>query len=215
MNFLITAGPTREYLDPVRFISNPSTGRMGVSIARAAKKKRHKVTLIAGPLSVPVPDSISLLKVVSARDMLQTVKQHLKWADVLVMTAAVGDWRPRAQKKHKIKKTTNEIIIKLIRNPDLLAEAAKLKKQGKTKKKLILVGFSVDTEEAVKNAKRKIKKKNLDLIVANRINSTKSGFAALTNQVVIIDRYSKVVRLPLLTKQVLADKLVKRIEEML
>jgi len=214
MNFLITAGPTREYLDPVRFISNPSTGRMGVAIARAAKKKRHKVTLITGPLSVSVPGNVSLLKVISARDMLQAVKKYLKWADVLVMTAAVGDWRPREQKKHKIKKTANEMIIKLIRNPDLLTEAAKLKKQGKTKKQLFLVGFSVDSREIVKNAKQKIKRKNLDLIIANRINSTKSGFAALTNQAVFIDRYGKVVRLPLLKKQVLADKVIKYIEEM-
>lgn len=206
MNILVTAGATREYLDPVRFISNPSSGRMGIAIAEAAKKRGHNVILVAGYCHVDVPDGIPIVMGTTTKEMHKAVRQYLDWADVLVMNAAVGDWRIKKVSKKKIKKEGKTLTLKLIANPDILAEAGKLKKRGK---KIFLAGFSVDTESLIDNAKKKLKKKNLDLIIANPIDTFGSSGTAVT----VINRKGEATKLPLLSKKQLAGKLVRLIEK--
>ena len=206
MNILVTAGATREFLDPVRFISNPSSGRMGVKIAEAAKKRGHNVILVVGCCTVNVPDEMPIVMGTTALEMRKMIRQYLDWADVLVMNAAVGDWRMKKVSKQKIKKEAKTLTLKLTANPDILAEIGKLKKRGK---KIFLVGFSVDTESLINNAKKKLKKKNLDLIIANPIDTFGSTGAGVT----IINRNGEITKLALFSKKQLAGKLVRLIEK--
>lgn len=207
MNFLVTAGPTREYIDPIRFISNASSGRQGMAVAEAAKKKGHNVILIIGPGTVQPPKEIPLIHVTTAKEMLKSVLQYKDWMDVLVMTAAVGDWKAVGKSKQKIKKKKT-LNLKLTLNPDILAYIGKLKKQGKAKKDLILVGFSIDTRDLINNAKKKLKDKNLDIIVANPIDS----FGSNATESVIMDNRGTVIKLPLMSKKDFADRLIKLIQ---
>jgi len=139
MNFLITAGPTREYIDPVRFISNPSSGKMGVYLAQSALMQGHDVRLICGPVSIKIPKKIGYYSVETARQMYKSVRSNIQWADVFIMSAAVVDWRPVKKRKGKIKKEDKTVFhLKLIRNIDILKEVSKLKKRRKTKPDLLL-----------------------------------------------------------------------------
>lgn len=202
MNFLITSGPTREYIDPIRFISNPSSGRQGFSIAQEAKRRGHNVILIIGPGTVDPPKEIPLVHVTTATEMLKSVVQYKDWMDVLVMSAAVSDWRVVRRSKQKIKKR-KELNLILACNPDILSYVSKLK----TKSGLIMVGFSVDTDNLINNAKKKLKEKNLDIIVANPVDT----FGAVATESVIIDKTGTIMKLPLMSKKQLAARLIKLI----
>lgn len=203
MNFLVTAGPTREYVDPVRFISNPSSGRMGIEVARAARRNGHKVILVTGPCSIEAPRKITLVKVTTALEMLKAVKRFLDEVDVLVMAAAVTDWRPKRISRKKIKK--NKILnLELVKNPDILTEVGRIKKSGR---RIFLAGFSLDTGKIVKNAKEKLRNKNLDLIVANSPRSF--GSSKIDAYIISPDNIS---RIKLISKKKLAEELIRRIQ---
>lgn len=206
MKFLITAGPTREFLDPVRFLSNPSSGKMGFALAAAASKHGHEVFLVSGPVSLPTPPGVKRENVVTACDMEKAVFSHLEDIEVIIMVAAVADYRPDHYSVSKIKKTRDEISLKLVRNPDIL------KKLGE-KKNYFLVGFAAETENVIENAKKKLLLKNLDLIVTNQINRDGAGFEGDTNSVAVISSFGEVVHIPLSTKQEIAEKIIGIIEK--
>ncbi len=163
MRILITAGGTREYIDPVRFISNSSSGRMGYALARAALKAGHKVTLITSPTSLRIPDGVQVVRVESAAQMFETVKKYFIKCDCLMMTAAVADYTPVKKSKVKIKKSKSDLIIRLKPTVDILNWAGKHKKG----KRQIIVGFALEDQNLCQNAERKLRDKNLDMIVAN------------------------------------------------
>ncbi|MHB9156017.1 MAG: phosphopantothenoylcysteine decarboxylase domain-containing protein [Endomicrobiales bacterium] len=163
LTFLITAGPTREYLDPVRFLSNASSGRMGYALAAAARRRGHRVILVSGPAEPAPPKGITFVPVTSARDMLRKVEENFSAADIVIGAAAVSDYRPGRTQAHKIKKKARSLTLTLtlVQNPDILAWA------GKRKKKKILAGFALESDDLLENARKKMSGKNLDLIVAN------------------------------------------------
>jgi phosphopantothenoylcysteine decarboxylase/phosphopantothenate--cysteine ligase len=163
MHFLITAGGTREYIDPVRFISNASSGKMGYTLAQAAVKAGHKVTLISAPTSLWPPKGVKLIKTVSADDMFKAVKDNFGKCDCLIMAAAVSDYKPFRKSKVKIKKSAKDLIIKLKPTVDILKWAGKNKKKNQ-----VIVGFALEDKNLRKNAERKLKEKKLDMIIANR-----------------------------------------------
>jgi phosphopantothenoylcysteine decarboxylase/phosphopantothenate--cysteine ligase len=205
-NVLVTAGPTQEALDPVRFISNHSSGKMGYALAVMARRRGAKVTLISGPTDLPVPCGIDLIPVRSAVEMRNAVMKSMRKATVIIKAAAVADYRPASQSASKIKKKEGPLTLTLERNPDIIAEA------GRTKGKRVLVGFAMETENLVENAKSKLKSKNMDLIVGNDLSSPDAGFRADTNIVKIIDRSGRVESLPLLDKREVADRILDRIK---
>ncbi len=202
---LVTAGPTEEPMDPVRFLSNRSSGKMGFALARAARRRGAEVTLISGPTSLAVPPQMKHISVRSAVQMREAVMGHLESASVLIMAAAVSDYRPKQRALEKIKKSAPEAVVELELNPDILAEA------GRHKKSRILVGFAAETENLLASSREKLKKKNLDLIVANDVTLPGAGFRVDTNIVKIIDRDGKVEELPLMAKEDLADHILDRI----
>ena len=203
---LVTAGPTREKIDPVRYISNYSTGIFGYEIARAAKSRGLSVTLVSGPTSLKVPKGVRFIPVESANDMRRAVLKFLKKSDCVVMAAAVADWRPKYSARRKIKKGGAK-NIELVENPDILAEI------GMLKKKRVTVGFALETENMEKNALKKLKDKNLDIIVANRLTSKRSVFGDKALDVVTIDRFGNKARISNKDKSKLAkiilDKALK------
>ncbi len=203
MRFLVTAGPTREHLDPVRFLSNRSTGRMGFAVAAAAAEAGHAVTLVAGPVALATPPGAARVDVVSARDMLAAVQARLDDADVLVMTAAVADWRPRHTAAAKLKKTEMNPVIELEPNPDILKTLAP------TKGGRLFVGFAAETGDPLPEARRKLAAKGLDLIVANDVSRVDSGFAVETNRVTLIGAEGTFAPLPLMAKLDVAREIVR------
>ncbi len=179
---LITAGPTREYIDPVRYISNDSSGRMGYALAVAAKAMGAKVTLISGPTTLLHPKGVKMIPVITAREMYQSAMEHYKKADIIICAAAVADFRPIRQSKRKIKKGGgggDTLTINLIQNPDILKMLGKRKRSNQT-----LIGFALETENILKNAEKKLREKKCDVIVAN--NAT--NISAKTGSVTLIDR---------------------------
>ena len=202
---LVTAGPTEESIDPVRFLSNHSSGKMGFALARAARRRGAEVTLISGPTALPVPPQMRSIAVRSAAQMREAVFNHLESASILIMAAAVSDYRPKQKAPEKIKKSKLETVLELELNPDILAEA------GKKKNSRIMVGFAAETENLLQNTREKLEEKNLDLIVANDVTLPGAGFKADTNIVKIMDRSGKVEELPLMTKEDLADCILDRI----
>ena len=202
---LITAGPTEEPIDPVRFITNRSSGKMGFALAHAALRRGAEVILISGPTALPPPPKVKFISVRSTAQMREAVFSDLENASILLMAAAVSDYRPRRAAPGKIKKSAAEMVLTLERNPDILAEA------GKQKDYRILVGFAAETENLLRNARRKLKEKNLDLIVANDVTLPGAGFEVDTNIVKFLDRSPKVEELPLMTKEELADRILDRI----
>lgn len=161
MKILISAGPTREYLDPIRYISNPSTGKMGYTISEMALKAGYEVILVSGPVYLDPPKGVTLIKVEKAEDMKDKILQYMPQVEVLIMSAAVGDWRPFLVKEEKIKRK-KEWLLRLVPTPDILLEVSKIKKEGQ-----IIIGFALETSNLMNNAKEKLKKKKLDLIVAD------------------------------------------------
>jgi phosphopantothenoylcysteine decarboxylase/phosphopantothenate--cysteine ligase len=202
---LITAGPTEESIDPVRFITNRSSGKMGFALAYAALRRGAEVILISGPTALPPPAKVKWISVRSTAQMREAVLTNLKNASILMMAAAVSDFRPRQPSARKIKKSEAEMVLTLERNPDILAEA------GKQKGHRILVGFAAETENLLRNAGSKLKEKNLDLIVANDVTLPGAGFEVDTNIVKILDHSRKVEELPLMTKEELADRILDRV----
>ncbi|MGI6711585.1 MAG: bifunctional phosphopantothenoylcysteine decarboxylase/phosphopantothenate--cysteine ligase CoaBC [Bacillota bacterium] len=202
---LVTAGPTRETIDPVRFISNRSTGKMGYELAAAAKSRGADVYLVAGPTELPDPAGVNVTKVVTAVEMYHAVLERFSQADIVIKAAAVADYRPKEPSACKIKKNDGELQLVLERNPDILWEL------GKIKENQILVGFAAETEKLIEYAKEKIYKKNLDMIVANNITREGSGFGGTTNIVTIITRNEEIKELPKMTKMETAHAILDEI----
>jgi len=183
---LVTAGPTREALDPVRFLSNPSSGRMGFALAEAARDRGAEVTLIAGPTEIAPPTGVRCVRIVSAQQMQQAVDDALDGARAVVMAAAVSDQRPAQSAPQKVKKKDGEETLRLVRTPDILAALGA--RYATAARRPVLVGFAAETEKVEEHAREKLAKKNLDLIVANDVSVQDAGFASGTNRVVVLDR---------------------------
>jgi phosphopantothenoylcysteine decarboxylase/phosphopantothenate--cysteine ligase len=198
-NILVTAGPTREYLDPVRYISNRSSGKMGYAIAEAAVERGAKVTLVTGPVSISPPKNVQLVKIMSAKDMYEAVLSHFPESTIVIKSAAVCDYRPKQLANQKMKKTASEMNVELEKTEDILAAL------GERKTHQILVGFAAETQNVEEYAKGKLAKKNLDLIVANDVTAPDAGFDTDTNRVTIFDKTGKQIDLPLMTKREVAD----------
>ena len=206
---LITAGPTEEPLDPVRFITNLSSGKMGYALARVARRHGAQVTLITGPTNLSLPSVENIMKVRTAQEMHKAVIDNYKKSTVIIKAAAVADYRPKVLAKEKIKKDDKPCSIELERNPDIIAEI------GRNKKNIILVGFAMETKDLLDNARKKLKKKNMDLIVANSLREEGAGFQTDTNKITILDREGDVQSLPVMTKIEVAEKILERVEELL
>ncbi len=206
---LITAGPTREKIDPVRYITNHSTGKMGYSIAEQAMELGADVTLISGPVSLEAPKGAQVIHVESAEDMFNAVMNHYETADIIVKTAAVADYRPKMSYDEKIKKKPGEEVLELERTKDILLEL------GKRKSTQILVGFAAETSLVEKYAKDKLMKKNADMIVANNVKAEGAGFGTDTNIVTIFKKDGTIIPLPIMTKHEVANRLLQEANKML
>lgn len=207
MNILITAGPTREMIDPARFLSNRSTGKMGYAIAEVAEERGHTVRLISGPVTIAEPEGVSVARIISAEDMLAAVLADFEWCDVLVMCAAVADWRPKFMRTQKMKKCNagNEMALELERTPDILQAVAKIKQTQK------VVGFAAETENVLESARNKLVNKNLDLVVANDVSRADAGFESDTNVVTLVTTDGS-TEMPLLSKRNVAVSLLEMLE---
>lgn len=217
MKIVVTAGPTREYLDPVRFLSNPSTGKMGFAVAAEAARRGHDVTLIAGPVALKTPNGVRRVDVVSAREMLAAVRNALGRAGgggeavAFVSTAAVADWRPARCAAQKLKKRQMSGVLKLVRNPDILKTVrARLRRAGRAD--VSLVGFAAETNDVLAEAARKCREKGLAFIVANDVTERGSGFGTETNRVTFVFPDGTQKRFPLMTKRRVAAALVRELE---
>ena len=210
MRFVVTAGPTREFIDAVRFLSNPSTGRMGFAVARAARAAGHEVTLIAGPVALKTPPGVTRIDVVSARDMLNAVRTVIARAHVLVMTAAVADWRPARRASRKLKKSEMSDTLKLVRNPDILKTIDRQLggPRSRAAARPIRIGFAAETGAPAAEAARKCREKGLDLVVGNDVTEPGSGFGTATNRVTFVTPDGNVQRLPLMSKLAVARRIV-------
>lgn len=202
---LITAGPTREEIDPVRYISNHSSGKMGYALARAACRRGAKVVLISGPTALAKPDGVRVVKVSSASEMQREVMARVTECDVVIKAAAVADYRPLVRNETKIKKKGDSATIELIKNPDILAEL------GSMKQRPFLVGFAAETEALAENAQKKVVSKNLDMIVANDVSQTDAGFNVDTNRALLIFREGARVDCGLMPKDQLAGLILDHI----
>lgn len=193
-NILVTAGATREFLDPVRFISNPSSGKMGYSIARAAWLRGADVTLISAYAEIPHPYGVKTIEVESSDEMYKEVMLNLKSSNIIIKAAAVSDYKPKSRKNSKIKKSSDSISVEFIKTKDILKEI------GMQKNGTLVIGFAAETENLEINSKRKLKNKKADLIVANDVSLNGAGFGSDTNTVTIIDSKGKVTKLPSMLK---------------
>jgi phosphopantothenoylcysteine decarboxylase / phosphopantothenate---cysteine ligase len=201
--FLITAGPTYEAIDPVRFIGNHSSGKMGFSIAEAAANLGAEVTLISGPVSLNIEHTmVTLVSVTSAQEMYNAVHSSFKTCDVAILSAAVADYRPKEVASEKIKKEEGSVTLALEKTKDILASL------GDIKEKQLLVGFALETQNEIENAKTKLKKKNLDLIVLNSLRDEGAGFKIDTNKVTFITKDNKVIPFPVKTKKEVANDIL-------
>jgi len=198
-NVLITAGPTQEKLDPVRYITNHSTGKMGYAIAERAKALGANVTIISGPVNLKASEGITVVKVESGLEMFEAAKQAFPETDIAIYTAAVADYRAADISTEKIKKKGDNLQIDLVKNPDIAAHLGSIKKEGQ-----ILVGFALETENELENAQGKLERKNLDLIVLNSLKTEGAGFGHDTNLVHVINKQGKVFTTELLSKTEIA-----------
>ena len=205
-NILITVGGTREAIDPVRFISNHSSGKMGFAVAEAAQKRGAKVTVVCGSVSSDAPENVETVKAISAEEMFQAVMQKLSETSIFIGAAAVADYRPKNIEGFKIKKTNRDFLtLELEKTPDILANVSNNRHEN-----LLVIGFAAETNDVVAYAKSKMKKKNLDLVVANDITKTGAGFNSDTNIATIITRETE-IDLPLMSKRELADKILDEV----
>ncbi len=207
MRMLVSAGPTREFIDPVRFLSNRSTGRMGYAIASAAIAAGHETALVSGPVSLDAPPGLAALdRVVSAREMLAALESRIDWCDALVMSAAVADFRPERAAQAKIRKSEMPDSLRLVRNPDILL--ALLPRKGNR----VFAGFAAETGDPDPGAADKLARKGLDLIVANDVTRPGAGFEVDTNIVTLIAPGAAPEHLPLMSKAEVAARIVEKIE---
>jgi phosphopantothenoylcysteine decarboxylase/phosphopantothenate--cysteine ligase len=202
---LVTAGPTREYFDPVRFISNPSSGKMGYAVARAAEHRGAKVVLVSGPVHETPPLNVETIQVETAQEMAQAVYRYAPVADIVVKAAAVGDYRPRAREKQKIKKTEGALSVDLERTEDILLELGRKKPKGQ-----VLVGFAAETEHLEKHAAEKLEAKHLDLIAANLLGGPDAGFGTDTNRLTLFSAGKVKEELAVMEKSAVAHVLLDR-----
>lgn len=205
LRVLITAGATKEAIDPVRYITNHSTGKMGYALAECAARRGAEVTLISGSDKLSDPPFINTVHTVSAKDMLLKVKEHSENADIIIKAAAVADYRPKFVSDEKIKKSDSEAVIELERTDDILKHLGENKKDGQ-----FLCGFSMETENLLENSKKKLQKKNLDMICANNLKVKGAGFATDTNVITLITK-DNVTELPIMSKAEAADVILSEI----
>ncbi len=203
---LVTAGPTTEYIDPVRYITNRSSGKMGYAMARAALRRGAEVVLVSGPTTIKPPPGIVFRPVKTAEDMRQTVFEHRNGCHMIIKAAAVSDYRPKETADQKVKKGTESLSLDMVKNPDILALLGETKKDHPC----ILVGFAAETEDLVNNARKKINAKNLDMIVANDVSRKDAGFQTDTNAVKIIYADGRVEDSPLMGKIDVAHLILDR-----
>lgn len=207
---IITAGPTVEAIDPVRYITNRSTGKMGYAIAKEACDRGAEVTLVSGPTKLEPPKNLKkFIRIESAKDMYEAVINNLDENDVIIKSAAVADYKPKDYCDKKIKKSDDDLVIKLDRNKDIAYEI------GKVKKDKILVGFAAETNDLIENAKNKISKKNLDFIVANDLTKEGAGFGVDTNIVKIIDKDGAIEEYPIMKKNEVANVILDKVKDLL
>jgi phosphopantothenoylcysteine decarboxylase/phosphopantothenate--cysteine ligase len=203
---VVSAGGTREPIDPVRVITNNSSGKMGYALAEAARDRGANAVLITAPTGLPDPPLVKVVQIQTARQMCDAVLGHLERADALIMAAAVADYRPVATAEQKIKKSQQELTIELTRTNDILEAATG---------NFVKVGFSAESENLIANATEKVRRKALDLIVANDITDPDSGFGRDTNRVVLIDRELQVEELPVLSKYQVSHRILDRVVSLL
>jgi phosphopantothenoylcysteine decarboxylase/phosphopantothenate--cysteine ligase len=205
-HIVVTAGGTQEPIDPVRYISNRSSGKMGYALVEAARDRGSRVTLITAPTSLPEPVGLNVIRVGTAEEMRQAVENVAPKVDALIMAAAVADYRPTSSAKDKIKKGKAGLVLGMECTPDIL---------GTIKGNFIKVGFAAESSNLVENARDKLKQKKLDFVVANDVTASDSGFGTDTNRVIIIDREGKVERLPLLPKREVAERILDKVAALL
>jgi len=210
---LVTAGPTREPLDPIRVLSNRSSGKMGYELARVAARRGARVTLVSGPTQLAAPPGIDLVRIETAEELKKKTEELYPQTNVLIMAAAVADFRPRrfhSQKQKKTEMKSADNLLELSSTPDILKEISKHPRRGR-----VLIGFAAESENTIPNAKAKLQAKNLDLIVANDVSRPESGFEVSTNQVCLISADEKIEELPLLSKEEVAEKILDRVVKIL
>lgn len=207
--FVVTAGPTREVIDPVRFISNRSSGKMGYSIARAAAERGAEVILISGPVTLDVPVGVTRVSVTSAEEMYEQTLAYYDEADVVIKTAAVSDYRPVDRDEHKVKKQDGTLTLEFERTKDILEEL------GRKKTNQVLIGFAAETRDVIRYAEDKLERKNLDLIVANNVNDDTIGFESDENEITIIRKDRSNEPLARSEKSALAQKIVEEARQLL
>ena len=206
---LVTAGPTQEPIDTVRFISNPSSGKMGYAIAQAARERGAEVILVSGPTNLTPPSGVKLSRVKTATQMHDAVLHEYEQVDVVIKAAAVSDYRPKQFIPYKVKKTEGVQLVELVRNPDILAEL------GRRKGKRVLVGFAAETEDLLANAQRKVGAKHLDMIIANDVSEEGIGFRSDENKVMILYEDGRIEDLPQMPKPKLAHEILVRVVDRL
>jgi phosphopantothenoylcysteine decarboxylase/phosphopantothenate--cysteine ligase len=207
VRFVVTAGPTREAIDPVRFISNRSSGKMGYAIAEAALAKKHSVTLISGPATVTPPRGAENVSITTSDELREAVRRAIRKCDVLVMCAAVSDYKPASPSARKMKKRKGAFALKLIPTPDILASLPK-------RRNYLVVGFAAETHDLLKNARKKLHEKNCDAIVANDVSGSETGMESDENEVVIFFRNGESEKISRAPKKNIARELVKIIAKM-
>lgn len=206
---LVTAGPTREMVDPVRFLSNRSSGKMGYAIAEAAARRGARVTLVSGPVALERPQGVETVLITSTLDLYREVTERAKAADLVIQAAAPADFRPLETARHKIKKTGEGMTLQLTPNPDVAAQLGRDKHDGQ-----VLVAFAAETDDLIANARKKLDKKNADMVVANDVTQPGAGFAGDTNRVTLVTR-SDARELPLMSKRDVADAILDRALELM
>ena len=202
---LVTAGPTQESIDPVRYITNHSTGKMGYSIAKIAAYRGADVVLISGPVNIPEPNKVKIIKIITAKEMFEKVKKEYLNCDIIIKSAAVADYKPKNYSDEKIKKKDNELNIELEKTDDILKYLGENKKEGQ-----LLIGFSMETNNMEENSRAKLVKKNLDMIVANNLKDKGAGFGTETNMVTLITKKES-KKLELMSKDKVADEIFNEI----
>jgi phosphopantothenoylcysteine decarboxylase / phosphopantothenate---cysteine ligase len=210
LKILVTAGPTAEPLDPVRYLTNRSSGKMGYALARAAMRRGASVTLVSGPTSFDPPFGVTFHAVRTAEEMKEAVWDRRKGSDIIVKAAAVADYRPKQRADQKIKKENETLSVELVKNPDILAALGRDKEDHS----YLLVGFAAETQDLLENARKKLKAKNLDLMVANDVTKEDAGFESDTNRVKLLYGDGRVEEIPLMNKADLADLILDRIKSL-
>jgi len=206
MKFLVTAGPTREAIDPVRFISNRSSGKMGYAIAGAAVTRGHQVVLVSGPVALKAPAGVQLLLVTAAEEMCRAVLSNVAWCDALVMAAAVADWRPEKCSEAKVKKDAGPWVLRLERTADILSAVRTLKEER------TVVGFAAETHDVMALARDKLVRKGVDLMVANDVSRPDAGFEVDMNRVSFLAADGSEETLPLMSKTEVAQRIIGWVE---